>query len=452
MNVFNIKDFGARTCDALQTKPIQSAIDACFLAGGGRVVVPAGVYITGGIRLRSNVELYLETGAIVRGVRDPEEYFGYRDDKIEPVTLEDEEEKPKSSIATSRWSNSLIKVMDAKNVTITGEVGSYFDGCYCFDPLGEQNYRGPHGIGIWRSENIHLSGYTFIGSSNWCHIIIKSKDITIRNIAVHGGCDGVNVHCCDNVIIEDCNINSGDDCVAGYNNHDVIIRNCTLNTPCMPIRMGGNNILVENCVSRERNFGTRRWLADEKKKAGEVTDASCNHESHTAFSYYCDYRWGDLRKPAENIVIRNCRFEQEHELIRVEYDGRHRFCRNRGLRSLTLEDCYIGDLIHTGMVWGKESERITCCFKNVHISCRNGFEESIMLVAGNFDRLIFENCTIDGYKNPTILIGTDDVDKVEIINSTPITVKRVSKEECLEAHPGGISSADFGNEKNLNYV
>ena len=219
----------------------------------------------------------------------------------------------------------------------------------------------------------------------------------------------------------------------------------------MPIRMGGNNILVENCVSRERNFGTRRWLADEKKRAGEVTDASCNHESHTAFSYYCDYRWGDLRKPAENIVIRNCRFEQEHELIRVEYDGRHRFCRNRGLRSLTLEDCYIGDLIHTGMVWGKESEKITCRFKNVHIACRKGFEESIMLVAGNFDRLIFENCTIDGYKNPTILIGTDDVDKVEIINSTPITVKRVSKEECLEAHPGGISSADFGNEKNLNY-
>ena len=67
MNVFNIKDFGARTCDALQTLPIQSAIDACFLAGGGRVVVPCGVYITGSFRLRSNVELYLETGAIIRG-------------------------------------------------------------------------------------------------------------------------------------------------------------------------------------------------------------------------------------------------------------------------------------------------------------------------------------------------------------------------------------------------
>ena len=124
MNVFNIKDFGARTCDALQTVPIQSAIDACFLQGGGRVVIPCGVYITGSIRLRSNVELYLETGAIVKGVRDPEEYFGYRDDKIEPLADLIKEEaasgKTKSGIATSRWSNALIRAIHAKNIAITG--------------------------------------------------------------------------------------------------------------------------------------------------------------------------------------------------------------------------------------------------------------------------------------------------------------------------------------------
>ena len=142
MKVFNICDYGAKTCDALQTKNIQSAIDACFLAGGGRVVVPAGVYISGSFRLRSNVELYLETGAIIKGVRDPEEYFSYRDDEIEPIVIENNDsryEKGKSNDPTSRWSNALIKVLDAENVTITGEKGSYFDGCYCFDPYGEQN-------------------------------------------------------------------------------------------------------------------------------------------------------------------------------------------------------------------------------------------------------------------------------------------------------------------------
>ena len=131
MKLFNIRDFGARVCDAPQTVAIQSAIDACFLAGGGRVVIPCGVFITGGIRLRSNVELYLETGALVKGVRDPEQYFGYMGDKIEPISQKDIDEAPNlrpSASPVSRWSNALIKAIDAKNIAVTGEKGSYFDG------------------------------------------------------------------------------------------------------------------------------------------------------------------------------------------------------------------------------------------------------------------------------------------------------------------------------------
>jgi hypothetical protein len=58
-------------------------------------------------------------------------------------------------------------------------------------------------------------------------------------------------------------------------------------------------------------------------------------------------------------------------------------------------------------------------------------------VAGNFDRLIFEDCVIDGYTDPTVLVGTEG-GEVEVIRSTPLTVKRVSFEECVEAHPHGI--------------
>ena len=177
-------------------KKIQAALDACFLAGGGRVVIPCGVFVTGGIRLRSNTELYLERGAILKGSRDPEAYFAYREDKIEPVTLEEAGTDPKhgrSSIATSAWSNGLIRAMDAENIAVVGEKGSYFDGCNCFDPEGEQNYRGPHGMSIWRCRNIRLEGYTFINSGNGCHAIFKSKNITVRNIEVYGGHDGVDV-------------------------------------------------------------------------------------------------------------------------------------------------------------------------------------------------------------------------------------------------------------------
>ena len=71
MKTFNICDYGAVFADTLQTEKIQKAIDDCFLAGGGRVLVPCGIYRAGGLRLRSGVQLYLEAGAILQGSRDP---------------------------------------------------------------------------------------------------------------------------------------------------------------------------------------------------------------------------------------------------------------------------------------------------------------------------------------------------------------------------------------------
>ena len=448
--VWNICDYGACFSDQLQTGKIQKAIDDCFLAGGGRVLIPCGVYVTGSLRIRSHVELYLESGAILKGSRNPEDYFGYREDKLEPVTIEEVGKTPKtgrSAISTSRWSNGLLRAFDAEDIAVVGEKGSYIDGCNCYDPQGENDFRGPHGMSFWRCRGIRLEGYTFINSSNWCHAIFQSQDITVRNIAVYGGLDGFDARTCDNVIVEDCKFYTGDDCIAGFDNNDVVIRGCILNTSCMPLRFGGNNVLVENCVSDERRFAGRLRLSLEDKICGELTNASLRHESHTAFSYYCDHR-ADLRKPAENIVIRNCRFDQERELIRLEFDGLHRWCCNRSLRSIRFEDCQISDLIATGMLWGDANEKVICCFKNTTISCREGYGDVPLLAAGNFEKLTFEDCRIEGYNNPTILAGTDD--PVEVIRSTPITVKKATQEECIAAHPTGLASQDVG--KNLRFV
>ena len=437
MNLFHICDYGARVCDTLQTKEIQAAIDACFLAGGGRVVVPCGVFLTGSLRIRSGVELYLESGAILKGSRDFQDYFGFTGDKIEPVTME---EKPDgacaSTCATSRWCNALIRALDAHDFAIVGEKGSYIDGVNCYDPLGEQKFRGPHGICIWRCHGIRLEGYTFMNSANWCHAIFSSEDITIRSITVLGGHDGIDLRTCDNILIESCQFDSGDDCIAGYDNNNVLVRNCVLNTGCHAIRFGGNHVVFENCISGDSGFGHRRSLSDEAKQNGWLTDRSCRHNVQAAFSYYCDFR-ATPRLPVKDIVLRNMTYTNCCELIRVEFDGLHRWCCNRPLREISYENCTVEGLCQTGMVWSHEKERITCRFKNMRISCREGCEQLPLLVAGNFDRLIFEDCVIEGYAEPTVLVGTDG-GEVEIIRSTPITVKRVSFEECLKAHPHGI--------------
>ncbi|MBR5739092.1 MAG: right-handed parallel beta-helix repeat-containing protein [Lachnospiraceae bacterium] len=448
MKTWNVCDYGACYSDKLQTEAFQKAIDDCFLSGGGRVVVPCGVYVIGGIRLRSGVELYLETGAIVKGSRNPEDYYGYLNDTLEPVTLEPVGKTSKtgrSAVSTSRWSNGLIRAFDAHDIAVTGEKGSYFDGSNCYDPQGENDFRGPHGMSFWRCKGIRLEGYTFINSSNWCHAIFKSEDITMKNVSVYAGFDGLDVRTCDNVLVEDCKFFTGDDCIAGFDNNDVVVRNCLLNTACMPLRFGGNHVLVENCVSNERRFGSRVRLSSESKVLGNLTDETVRHESWAPFSYYCDHR-ADPRKYIGDIVFRNCRFEQERELIRIEFDGLHRWCCNLPLRQVRFENCEIKDLCGTGMIWSTEDEKVTVEYVGCRISGRAGTEKPIV-VAGNFEKILFEDCVIDGFTDPTILVATDD--PVEFVRTAPVTVKRTTQEECIAAHPTGLASQDIG--KNLRF-
>jgi len=448
MQIFNIRDYGARICDTLQTQIIQKAIDDCFLAGGGRVVIPCGVYVTGGIRIRSGVELYLETGAILKGSRRAEDYFGYRDDKIEPVTLEevvDDDTSPRGAkaVSTSRWCNGLIRALDAQDFAVIGEKGSYIDGCNSYDPEGEHNYRGAHGFSIWRCKNFRLEGYTFINSGNWCHAIFQSQNITIRNVAIHGGEDGIDIRTCDDVLIEDCDINSPDDAVAGFDNHNVIIRNCKLNSSFMSLRIGGNNFLVENCVSNERNFGGRGRLSYEEKLMGIQDNPDARHEQLAVFAYYCDFR-AKIRKTPEKIVIRDCRFEQVKEPIRLEFTGLNRWCRQRALKEVTFENCYMGQLCQTGMLWGDADDKVICRFKNVTFVCQEGAGDVPILAVGNVEKLLFEDCKFVGYTKPSILVGTDDMENIEVVRSGEIELKKATFEDCILAHPSGIAWKDQG--------
>ena len=447
MKIFNIRDYGARICDFLQTENIQRAIDDCFLAGGGRVVIPCGVYVTGGLRIRSGVELYLETGAILKGSRKAEDYFGFRNDTLEPVELGEVGDTPKTSRSTvpsSRWCNALIRAFDAHDFAIIGEKGSYIDGCNAYDPEGEHNYRGPHGLCIWRSKNMRFEGYTMIDTGNWSHAFFKCQNITFKNIAIHGGEDGIDIRTCDDVLIEDCNINTPDDAVAGYDNHNVIVRNCKLNSSCMSLRFGGNNVLVENCVSDERNFGPRGGLSMEDKIMGVHSNPNMRHESRAAFSYFCDFRV-DVRKTPENIVFRNCRFEQIREIMRLEFTGLNRWCAQKSLKEVTFENCYMGDLYYTGMLWGDAEDKVTCRFKNVTFACREGMDHVPLLAVGNVEKLIFEDCTFEGFsKKPTLLVGTDDMENIEVVRSGEIELKKATFEECILAHPGGVAWLDQG--------
>jgi polygalacturonase len=119
-------------------------------------------------------------------------------------------------------------------------------------------------------ENVFLDGYTVINSANWAHNIYNSKNITAKNIKVLGGHDGFDVRTCDDVLIENCRFLTGDDCIAGFDNINVTVRDCYFESSCSIFRFGATGMLVENCEGvAPATYGFRGSLSQEEKRNSE---------------------------------------------------------------------------------------------------------------------------------------------------------------------------------------
>ena len=430
--IYNITDFGAKPNGMLCTKQIQDAIDKCFLSGGGEVVVPCGRFLTGGIRLRSNVTLHLMSGAALVGSIDPEDYFAYLDDKIEPVSEEERTKKVDTALPMaesvsvytySRWNNAVIRAINAENVAIIGEKDSYIDGQNCYDEQGEEGYRGPHGINMWFCKNIKLSGYTIVDSGNWAHAIQNSQSIEVKNVTVLGGHDGFDIRTCDNVTVEDCTFMTGDDAIAGFDNIDVTVRNCTLNTSCSAFRFGGTNVLIENCITVAPNkYGFRGNLSNEQKKARAKTDEKCRHNCKHAFLYYCDYR-AKVRRTPGGILFRRCRFTNV-DAVFMEAFG-HKWACNRALDNITFEDCIFDGVCHPISINSPENEPLTFIMNNCRISAREGFSDVLVAEAMNFRDIIFDNVQLVGFDSPRIVYCSNG--NISITDSTEVILEKGEK-------------------------
>ena len=225
---------------------LQEALDRCRDAGGGKVVLQPGVYHTGSIRMYSHTELHLQAGARLKGSEDWQDYrkqdfrstmeYIYNEKYIHAWHLSD------------HYTNALITAADAENVAVTGEEGSVIDGSDCFDPAGEEGFRGPFGIVMCRCREVRLSGYTVENAANWAHQLDSCLNVRMTGVRVRAGHDGINLHHCTNVCLEDCSFETGDDCVAGYDVENLRVTRCGFNTSCNGFRLGGVNVRISECA------------------------------------------------------------------------------------------------------------------------------------------------------------------------------------------------------------
>ena len=243
---YNVKDFGA-TGDGnrLDTQAIHKTIEACSGAGGGTVLFPAGVYLTGTVHLKSNLNLYLDAGATILGSKDLNDYEDIFNPERKMPAIRPGMPKPDSFL----WHAAVVEGHDLRNVAITGR--GTIDGNKVFNPNSENFARGPHAIFFSKCEGISIQGIFVKDASNYAHLMEDCSVGNLRGVTVTGGYDGIDMFNCKDFIITDCHFMTGDDCVAGGGWERVVVANCTLNTSCNGVRNYGGglkNVLFTNLV------------------------------------------------------------------------------------------------------------------------------------------------------------------------------------------------------------
>lgn len=409
---FSVIDYGATPSqETYQDTYIQKALDACFLAGGGEVIIPTGTYHIRGLRLRSNTTLHLLKDCVLKGSRDPEEYFILEQDTVEPIdpteishnawlSADDDPAFTFFKTKGSRWNNALIRIYGAHNVAIIGEKGATIDGGNCYDSNGEEHYRGPHGISAIDCRSLTFSGYTAQNTGNWAHCITNCSNVRVDNLTCLAGHDGVHITSCEDVIIRRCGFYTGDDCVAGFNNRNVLVTDCEINTACSAFRFGGTNVLITDCrIFAPAKYFFRGTMTQEEKSSGLLANDAPSMREHkrdnmlSVFTYYADHST-IITNPGTNITVRNCEIDGADRFLHFNYSGNETWQNNRPLLDIRFENIRAKNIRMPLTAYGDKAAPVEVVFENLDFSFRKGFEDTTFMHIANFRQIVLRHVRI----------------------------------------------------------
>ena len=311
MNKYKVTDYGVKpNIDELQTEAFQKVFDMCK-SEGGMIIVPKGKYLVAALRMWSNTTLYLEEGAEIFGSDNCDDYEVFPIPKGMEMRSDMELITQYYGRPWDTYRRAIITAYQEKNISIIGEKDSFFDGQNCYDPNGEEGYRGPHIIFLSCCENVLLQGYTARHSGNFLHEANNCRNLTMKNVTCLGGSDGIHLHCSKDTVIEDCTFITGDDCIAGINIENLLVNNCTLNTSCNLFRMGGININVKNTTSKGPGYYPHRMTVV-KGKNNELPREQGRHNTLALVDYFASTNYPFK---ASDIHFENCVFDDFERVL-----------------------------------------------------------------------------------------------------------------------------------------
>lgn len=370
---FNIIDFGAKPDNStVNTEFIQHAIDSCAASGGGTVYIPAGVFVTGTIELKSNVNLEIESGGVLKGSANISDYKPY----ISPI----------SNVPTHY---GIIYAHKATNVSITGrgaidgneEAFFFWDQAKKIEWSGTEytrqkaNFRKVEsGIGdgpvVPKSErprqmiifseckNVLVRDVQLLRSPFWTLHFADCDGVVVSGVKIWASLevpnnDGIDITSCNNVMISDCDIRTGDDAivVTGYAYHFELPGYHNLRHP-------SGNIVITNCNLQSRSSGIRIGFLDQNS--------------------------------VKNIHIHNVNITNSNRGIGI-------FVRDEGsLENITISQATIYTRLHTGDWWGHGEP--------IHISAVQGTENGKL---GTIKNVTFRDITCVG-ENGILIYGSQE--------------------------------------------
>jgi polygalacturonase/alpha-beta hydrolase superfamily lysophospholipase len=295
------------------TKAFADAIAACNKAGGGRVVVPGGKFLTGPIHLLSNVNLHVVRDATVLFTTNTEAYL--------PVVFTRYE-----STEVMNYS-PLIYALGQKNIAITGEgtldsqatLGAWHSWKSGKDStalvqmgnndvpvkdrvFGAGHFLRPYFIQPTRCRNVLIEGVKILGSPMWVISPLYCTNVTVRGVTVEAtgpNTDGCDPDSCTDVLIQDCSFSDGDDCIAIKSGRD---------RDGHRVNIPSRNLVIQNSHFKAGHGG----VSCGSETSGGIENVFA--ENCTFDSPDLDYAFRFKTNPArggyiKNVFIRNCKVE-----------------------------------------------------------------------------------------------------------------------------------------------
>lgn len=261
----NVTEFGARgDGERLNTREIQAALDSAAEAGGGVVLVPPGVFLTGTLHMRSGVTLQVASGGVLRGSPRIEDYPPTGRERREGANIDNQP-------------HHLLLADDCRDVGLAGPGTIDGSGPAFWDPpttcafYNRKDKRPSPMIELHRCRNVRLDSLVIANSPGWTvHMIecdnVRIRGLDIRNSLVGPNTDGLDITDSRDVIVSDCNISCGDDAIVlksyGGLSERILVTNCVCETNCSALKLGASESLgtirrvaFSNCVVHNSSRG-----------------------------------------------------------------------------------------------------------------------------------------------------------------------------------------------------